>query len=158
MRSIILIFLLCPLTLFGQELKALHQELSDLDSLIFERGFNNCDTMGIPALIPENFEFYHDQSGITDDRESFLQTFKTLCSMQYKPLRKLVKGSMKVYPLYDNGKLYGAIQEGVHEFYAIEGEKQPYLTSTARFTHLWILNADNWQLKRVLSYDHRTPD
>jgi len=39
-------------------------ELKKLDSLIFERGFNNCDFSNFEAIINEDFEFYHDQGGL----------------------------------------------------------------------------------------------
>jgi hypothetical protein len=146
------------MSLNAQDASSLEKKLASLDSLIFERAFNNCDTVLIPGIIPEDFEFYHDQSGLTDSRKAFLQSFGSLCNLDYKPIRKLVEGSVKVYPLYNNGRLYAALQEGIHEFYAVEGDKAPYLTSTARFMHLWEWNEDKWMLKRVLSYDHQSPD
>ncbi len=146
------------MSLNAQDISSLEKELASLDSLIFERAFNNCDTLVLPDLIPDDFEFYHDKSGLTNSREAFLSSIGGLCKLDYKPIRKLVEGSMHVYPLYNNGQLYGALQEGVHEFYAVEGDKPPYLTSTAKFMHLWELNGDKWMLKRVLSFDHHSPD
>ena len=32
-----------------------------------------------------------------------------------------------------------------------------YPTSVAKFTHLWLLDGEQWRLKRALSYDHQTP-
>ncbi len=66
---------------------------------------------------------------------------------------------MEVFPLYkDNSQvLYGAIQNGVHDFdQQYEGEVARK-TNTARFTHLWIIENGDWKLKRVLSYDHQIP-
>ena len=31
--------------------------------------------------------------------------------------------------------------------------KEPYLTSTALFSHLWLKEGDSWVLKRVLSFN-----
>ena len=75
--------------------------------------------------------------------------------MSYKPRRELVEGSLKVYLLKNNGVLYGAVQMGIHKFYAIEKDKPEYLTSTAKFTHLWKLENGEWKLSRVISYDHQ---
>ncbi|MCH5716729.1 hypothetical protein [Niabella hibiscisoli] len=55
--------------------------------------------------------------------------------------------------MYNNGVLYGAIQEGVHLFYIKESNTwKP--TGTAAFTHFWLIDNGHWKLKRVLSYDH----
>lgn len=127
------------------------------DSLIFTYSFESCDAKKLAKLIDDDFEFYHDQGGITPSKEEFLKGLKNLCNLPYRPVRELVDESLRVFPLYKNGKLYGAIQKGIHNFYAIEKDKPKYLTSTAKFTHLWINTENRWQLKRVLSYDHYTP-
>ena len=75
-------------------------------------------------------------------------------SNTFKARRELVDGSLKVYPLYDNGVLYGAIQEGEHRFFEKNGNQPEKAGSTAKFTHLWILDHNQWKLKRILSYDH----
>ena len=72
-----------------------------------------------------------------------------------KPIRKLVEGSMEVYPLYNNGELYGAIQNGTHEFYITDPEKELYRTGIAKFTSTWLLIDGNWVLKNALSFDHK---
>ena len=66
---------------------------------------------------------------------------------------------MEVFPLYkDNGQvLYGVIQTGVHDFYQQDEGEDAHKTTTARFTHLWVVENGNWKLKRVLSYDHQVP-
>lgn len=126
------------------------------DSLIFDSAFNKCNTKDLPALIAKDFEFYHDTGGITIGKEAFLKTTEqNICgNPKVKPFRELVNGSLQVYPLYENGTLYGAIQKGSHNFYLRENNKlRP--TVTAKFTHLWILENKKWTLKRVLSYDHQ---
>jgi hypothetical protein len=127
------------------------------DSLLFSFVFDHCDTVSLRSLISKDFEFYHDQSGINDSRADFLKGIPSLCQLSYKPRRAVVEGSLQVFPLYDDGALYGAIQSGTHQFFAIEAGQPERLTSTAVFTHLWILENGNWRLKRVLSYDHKSP-
>lgn len=138
-------------------LQELFAELKQKDSLVFNLGFNECDTAQLRILVSDDFEFFHDQSGLLDSKENFIRNIPNLCNMNYKPTRALVDGSLEVFPLYANGVLYGAIQKGEHEFYGEEPGKPKYLTSTAKFTHVWILENGEWKLKRVLSYDHQSP-
>jgi hypothetical protein len=42
-------------------------------------------------------------------------------------------------------------------FYIREKGKPDQHTSSARFTHLYLLDNGNWLLKEVLSYDHQVP-
>ena len=67
--------------------------------------------------------------------------------------RELVDSSLDVFPLYNNGQLYGALQNGVHKFYETTNGKE-VAGSIAKFSHLWILEDGTWHLKRVISYDH----
>ena len=62
---------------------------------------------------------------------------------------------MEVYPLENNGVLYGAIQTGIHNFYTIEDDNSEYLSCIAKYTHVWILENGNFKLSKGLSYDHR---
>ncbi len=138
----------------------LFNELKSRDSLIFDRGFNACDFSSFGSIISDDFEFYHDKNGVMENKEAFLQVLQLgVCSdPDRKPIRKLVGATVKVYPLYQKGLLYGAIQTGEHEFYIKEKGKEMYKTGIALFTHLWIKTKDGWQLKRVLSYDHKAPN
>lgn len=138
----------------------LYRTVQDLDSILFINGFNNCMLQEMDPYIAKDLEFYHDQSGISTSKEEFFEAInQNICSnWDKKPIRKLVKGSMEVFPLYNNGVIYGAIQKGVHQFYIKESDKEPYLTSTAKFTHVFTMQDNLWQLKRVLSYDHNSPE
>ncbi|WP_067029690.1 nuclear transport factor 2 family protein [Allomuricauda sp. CP2A] len=138
---------------------ALFNKIRALDSIIFERGFNACAISEIEPFIADDLEFYHDEAGITQGKEAFLSTIRqNICSnTKSKPIRKLGKDDFKVYPLFEDGVLYGAVQNGEHEFYSKEDGKEPYLTSTALYSHLWIKKDNIWKLKRVLSFDHQPP-
>ncbi|SDD24067.1 MULTISPECIES: nuclear transport factor 2 family protein [Kordiimonas] len=134
--------------------------LKALDDALFERSFNQCESAVLENIVSDDFEFYHDSGGFENSKASFIETVeKNICSNPaQKPIRKLVEGSLEVFPLYGNGVLYGAIQRGEHEFYIREADKPLRHTSSARFTHVWIKEGDSWMLKRVLSYDHYSPD
>ncbi|MBT8261231.1 MAG: nuclear transport factor 2 family protein [Bacteroidia bacterium] len=134
----------------------LFKTLQQKDSLIFKRGFNHCELEVFIDFIAEDLEFYHDKAGITNNKAAFVKQFKNgICgNPDFSARRELIQGSLEVYPLYDNGNLYGALQKGIHKFYAKPKDKPEITGSTARFTHLWLLLEGEWILKRVLSYNH----
>jgi CubicO group peptidase (beta-lactamase class C family) len=148
-----------PSTLQAQEPHSseLYKAMQARDSLLFKVVFNTCDTRPLDMLLSENFEFYHDQGGITNGKAAFIETIKNnICKLNYKATRELVEGSLEVYPLHKDGVLYGAIQMGEHRFFATEPGKAPYFTSIAKFTHLWLLENGDWKFQRGLSYDHQS--
>ena len=138
----------------------LFQELKARDSLLFDRGFNLCKIAEFEGFVSDELEFYHDQGGLTTNKEDFLTAIRNnICSNEkMKPVRKLVPGSLQVFPMYNNGNLYAAIQKGEHEFFIKEPGKELYKTSSAKFTHVWELINQEWMLTKVLSYDHKSPE
>lgn len=159
--TLLLIFLFSTHLAQGQvpESSNLFLTLKKQDSTFFERGFNQCDLTYLEQAIHADLVFYHDQSGMQTRKDFFENTKKYLCSdAGKKPIRKLEEGSLEVFPLYNNGVLYGATQRGVHHFYLREPNKEDVPTSSAQFTHLYLLEKENWLLKEVFSYDHQAPD
>lgn len=151
---------------FSQEEKnsPLYKTIMSKDSLLFNVGFNTCDISQFENLLSDNFEFYHDKDSISD-KALFLKTLKKgLCvsPATYQSRRYLVPNSTEVFPLYKKGVLYGALQNGIHQFYERSAKKNESLAnakeqfgSTARFTHVWILENGVWKLKRSFSFDHQ---
>ncbi|NMM47662.1 serine hydrolase domain-containing protein [Marinigracilibium pacificum] len=145
--------------LFSQSLSEITKEIVKADSLLFEESFNKCNTDVLYDIIDSDFEFYHDQSGTTYGKEIFIEGIKkNICSLSYRPFRKLLPETNEIHLLKSNGEVYGVLQNGTHEFYAVEENKDPYITSIAEFSHLWIKKESGWQLKRVLSYNHQNPE
>ena len=158
-KHFILIFLLLFTILANAQVEKsseLYKTIKEKDSLLFNIGFNNCDIIQFKKLVSNNFEFYHDQGGITKSKSEFIQSIENgLCKLDYKPKRVIDEKSLDIFPLNNNGVLYGAIQTGTHSFYAIKKNKEEYLTSVAKYTHLWILENGTWKLSKGLSYDHK---
>jgi CubicO group peptidase (beta-lactamase class C family) len=157
-QNLFFFFLFLSTTVFGQTETSseLYKTIKAKDSLLFNLGFNTCDIKQFENLVSEHFEFYHDQAGITNSKAAFISGIQNgLCKLPYKPKRVLAENKMEVYPLAENGVLYGAIQMGIHHFYAVEENKSEYLTSIAKFTHVWILEEGDFKLKNGLSYDHK---
>ncbi|MBL7815626.1 MAG: class A beta-lactamase-related serine hydrolase [Saprospiraceae bacterium] len=128
------------------------------DSIFFERAFNLCDMAYLNKAIHKDLLFFHDQAGIQTKANFLENTQNNICSNpNQKPIRKVEENSLEVFPLYNEGKLYGAIQSGIHNFYIRERNKEDRHTSRAKFTHVWLLENGNWLLKEVLSFDHNDP-
>ena len=138
---------------------ALYQLLKSQDSLLFDAAFNRMDTEKMEALFTEDFEFYHDKGGATLGREAFLGPMEKQfeardMSLPQPAKRILLEESLEVFPLYDQGALYGAIQQGMHRFEFLNSQQEYEKGDVARFTHVWILQGDSWRIKRELSFDH----
>ncbi|MBT8279999.1 MAG: nuclear transport factor 2 family protein [Muriicola sp.] len=142
------------------ESSELHQLLKKKDSLLFHAAFNSCDPETMATLFTEDFEFYHDKGGTSMGRETFLAPMYENCSgktenWKQPSKRILVKNSLRVFPLRKDGVLYGAIQEGMHRFEFLNENQEYQKGDIARFTHVWMLQDDQWKIKRELSYDHQ---
>jgi hypothetical protein len=122
----------------------LHEELARMDAGLFDAAFVSCDRDKFRALFTEDAEFYHDRTGA-----SFGEAVRTLksCPRDDGVTRKLVEGSLEVYPLQG----YGAVQIGRHVF-SRAGEPG---SEEAKFVHLWKRETNGWRLARVISFDHR---
>lgn len=133
-------------------------ELKKQDSLFFERGFNNCDLAYLEKSVDENLKFYHDKGGFQDKKLFLERTKQNICSNpNQKPIRKVIESSLEVFPLYNNGELYGAIQSGEHQFFIREKNKEDVLGGQAKFTTVWTKKDGNWIMSDILSYDHGDP-
>lgn len=154
------LFLIISISVYSQDVKTLEvfKTIKSKDSLLFNIGFNTCDIKQFENLLSEKFEFFHDKAGVSYKTE-FLHNLKNgLCisPSTYQSRRELVANSTEMFPLYKDNILYGVIQIGVHKFYeTIEGKKERY-ASTAKFTHVWLLENGEWKLTKSLSYDHQT--
>ena len=103
----------------------LYKTIISKDSLLFNLGFNKCDISQFENLFTDDLEFYHDKSGVSDKVLFVKNMKKGLCgsigTRQYR--RYLVPNTTEVYPLYNKGVLYGAMQMGIHQFYEKSVEK-----------------------------------
>ena len=157
MKHITLYLLLFTTVLSAQVEKnsELYLQMKQLDSIIFDLGFNQCNLAPTEAILAEDFEFYHDLGGI-QDKAGFLKAMReNICGNPTIDItRELIEGSMEVFPLAENNELYGALQRGEHEFYRQEAGKEKVKTGYAKFTSYCELQDGIWILKRVFSFDH----
>jgi hypothetical protein len=129
--------------------KSLNHTIGDLDSVMFT-AFNTRDIGTLRRLFAKDIEFYHDEGGLTNyeqNMRSFEETFKSERTVR----RALVKGSVEVSPI----KGYGAVQTGVHRFYATEKGRKEVLSSEAKFVTLWRFKDGVWEATKIISYLHQ---
>ncbi|MGN6420447.1 MAG: nuclear transport factor 2 family protein [Pseudobacter sp.] len=121
----------------------------------FWKTYNSCDTINMRKYFTEDLEFYHDKGGPSFGMSPMISTFaRNLCNGGFRVRREAVAGTLKVYPMWKNDELYGAILSGDHYFYVTEKGQAEKRTGFARFTHLWLKQDGVWKMSRILSYDH----
>lgn len=125
---------------------ALYNEIAHMDSVLFN-AFNTQDGETIKKVFDESLEFYHDKGGLTNYAQNITAT-KNLLANNNGLNRKLVEGTMEVYPVKD----YGAIQVGTHTFCHKENGRDD--CGTFKFLHIWQKKNGVWKVTRVASYDH----
>lgn len=140
-------------------LAALEEIILAGDDRLFIAGFNDCQMDVLQDTLSDDVVMVHDQAGRTSGLEAFLVPVRAnICSGEGpKPLRRLDPDATEIYPLYENGELYGALQVGRHSFYLKESDAEPFLTNRARFVTEWTLASGAWQVKTAYSYDHMNP-
>jgi hypothetical protein len=122
----------------------LTQAITTLDTQLFD-AYNTCNLDKLGSMVVDDLEFYHDKTGLAVGKQAFLDAIKNnICG---KVTRKLVAGSLEVYPL----NKYGAVEIGTHRFYHPGSEKPE---GEAKFVMLWQYKDGSWKISRVISYDH----
>lgn len=129
--------------------KDLYDTIANLDSAFFA-AFNTRNFDKLKALLSENLEFYHDLGGVTGYHQN-LEAFKKTFENDRGVRRELVINTLEVYPIRD----YGAIETGIHRFYATEKGQQEQLSSEAKFVHIWQKKEGAWKITRIVSYGHQ---
>jgi hypothetical protein len=128
---------------------ALFDAIAAQDTKLFD-AYNSCDLKTLGAMVSDDLEFYHDQTGLARGRQALVDAIRdNIC---HKVHRMLVPGSLEVYPL----KTYGAVEVGEHVFCPADHVERcdPRTSGIAKFTMLWQQTSTGWVLTRVISYDH----
>lgn len=134
----------------------LADEIRAADAEFFKAFFDTCDVETVRRYVTDDFEMFHDKSGrAVTSGAGFVQDTVDKCKRQaegsdFLSTRKLVPETFKVYALNN----YGAIETGVHRFYAVKAGEPDRLTETGQFTIVWKEENGQWRAARALSYDH----
>jgi hypothetical protein len=148
--------LLASPTVFAQSsAKDWEAEVRAFDATYWQ-AYNECDIKKMDTMNADDMEFYHDAGGVMLGKARFDDAMRNnICGNPNAKVRRAeIKGTVQVYPMRGNGKLYGAVVSGEHEFYNSGKQTPEYLASRARFTHLLVLGQEGWKVSRVLSYGH----
>lgn len=122
----------------------LFKTIHGLDTKLFD-AYNHCDLTTLGAMVSDDLEFYHDQTGLSVGKEPFLAAIKqNICG---KVQRELLSDTLEVYPL----KGYGAVEIGIHRFHH---PQDPENLGDAKFVMLWQNKDGVWKVTRVISCDH----
>ena len=122
----------------------LFKTIQSLDTKLFD-AYNHCDLTTLGAMVSEDLEFYHDQTGLSVGKAPFVAAIQqNICG---KVQRELLPDTLEVYPL----KGYGAVEIGIHRFHH---PQNPENIGDAKFIMLWQNKDGVWKVTRVISYDH----
>ena len=121
---------------------ALQHKIEELDSIFFT-AYNTCDLEQQAALISEDIEFFHDLGGLSTSKTDIIEALKTnICG---KVTRKLIKGSIEVYPINN----YGVVQMGYHKFY--NNQEPDAISNPSKFVTIWKKDNEDWKMTRIIS-------
>lgn len=146
--------LLLPQLAAAQDVEATLQKFD----AAYWQAYNSCDVATMEKMSTDDLEFYHDQGGVMKGVPAFATAMRNnICgNPDNKVRREAVAGTIRVYPMQDKGKVYGAVMSGEHQFYNTSKGVETQ-GSRARFTHMLLLKGGAWKVSRVLSYDHVAP-
>lgn len=127
----------------------LRETIHRLDQELFD-SFNKCadgtELAKHASYFAEDVEFYHDNGGVTWNREAMLANTKQYACGKYT--RELVEETFNVSPVKD----FGAIATGVHRFCQNDTNE---CAGEAEFVMVWRNTNGRWEVTRTLSFGHR---
>ena len=124
----------------------LYDEIAAVDKTMFD-AFNAHDVDRLGTFFAPNLEFFHDKDGL-EGYAATMVGFKSLLSRNDGIRRRLVPGTLEVYPVPN----YGAMEVGAHEFCHEEHGKTD--CGTFQFLMVWQKKDGAWKVTRVMSYGH----
>lgn len=127
--------------------QTLKKDILKLDDKLFT-AFNQRNLKVMKAMLSRDLEFYHDKAGLTNYQQN-LHATENMFNSDTDLSRELLPEFTEVHPIPG----YGAIQTGRHRFCHTAENGEPDC-GVFKFLHIWKQQDDNWQITRVVSYDH----
>lgn len=123
--------------------KELFDTVAYMDSVYFDT-YNSCNLEKMASLMADTMEFYHDRGGLMTSKKDFIEAIhNNICG---KVNRRLVPGSLEVYPIHD----FGAVLIGYHQFFN-HAEPASGWSKPDKYIAIWHNQNGRWQLTRVVS-------
>ncbi|WP_426192805.1 nuclear transport factor 2 family protein [Massilia sp. DWR3-1-1] len=147
--------LLAPLTHAAGPKAGWEAEVRSFDAAYWA-AYNQCDLKALRAMHSDDLEFYHDAGGLRRGKSAFEAAMASnICANPARKVRReAIAGTVQVFPMMENGALYGAVVEGNHRFYNAAPGNAEVLTERGRFTSLLLLKDGHWTVARAMSYAH----
>lgn len=122
-------------------------EIRDVDRQVFE-AYQDCDVSRYGSFLSSELEFYQDDIGVRN-RSQILASMTDRCKEGIHLLRRLDEKTLIIngVPGYD------AVEAGTHRIYSVQ-QGSEHLDATVQFTQIWTKKTGQWQLLRVVSFDH----
>ena len=120
--------------------------ITGLDAALFD-AYNRCDLDKFGALLADDLEFYHDQTGLAVGKQKTIDGVKNnICG---KVHRELVPGTLEVYPIHG----FGAVEICVHRF---SHPAQPAAGGSRRgqVHHALAIQGRRLEGNAIISFDH----
>ena len=120
----------------------------------FWRAYNLCDATAMARRFTTDAEFYHDETGLTITRPAIVRSIMAgpcadPAALQLR--REAVAGSERYYALAGGF----AMLSGEQRFLSSAKGGPMQHNGIARYVEIWQATSQGWQMRRVLSYDHR---
>ncbi len=122
----------------------------------FWDAFNRCDGAAMATEFTQDVEFYHDRTGLTVGRPAVVKSMiDGPCGdpAHIRMRREAVADGERFAPLAGGF----AMLSGRHRFLASRNGGDFGHETIADYVELWQKTGSGWQMRRVISYDHR-PD
>lgn len=145
------LMLTCGIASAGAENSQLSALIKEKDAALFT-AFNECNPEGWRTYLDEDIEFYQDNDDPTFSRAELEPAFLDRCKGDGPAnlIREFIPDSHEVHPIQG----VGAVQFGAHRFLLRHEDGRLEEVARPRFVHLWRKDGENWQIIRVISYDH----
>ena len=124
----------------------LYNRIRQQDSLLFI-AFNSKNLEAMKPFFGQDLELFQDNNGVKN-YDNVITSFGRMFKQDFVLTRKLVPGSLEVYPIKD----YGAIETGQHTFSHMENGQM--IVGTFKFLHIWQYKDGVWKITRIVTYDH----
>jgi hypothetical protein len=131
-----------PIRKYVADDKELYDQIVTMDKEFWD-AYNNWDLQKQACIYSDDIKFYHDKGGVMTSKQDIITATEKYISG--KVTRKLVKGSIEVYPI----KNYGAVEIGFHKFHNNQEPNTP--SHPSKFIIIWHNINMEWKIAEVIS-------